>query len=444
MTFKWKRPKVTNSLTALFDNGKVPTTEEVLLNSDLMVSLRNEVPELINFLFNGNGPTQEYKTIVGLALTDKYKASERTKYMSRNAANILCAVCKDLQVKIWGQDDNILYNALKEVLENQKYYSDSMIAGHFYRIVNQAMIFTGNRFLNEHPDIYDKVVTHLDLTSFRELLIEIICAEIIDAKKIENLLSKAIQSMYRFNEPEKIKLFNLISVLNTSLGNNQNLYNLFNSESIVDNLLNIGYKVPKDNSFIINAVFSLVRKLLLDEDIIPDDTQKVDILTKNKKLLNLKIQKKFKKSTIDSLKGHLELFESCFILFYDDQEIMEESTKLFFDYGKPQSTFFYNNYIAAFELLLKDHPKLFSQFIDKFDIPNLIIKYFEHYQNKTILAPIPKFTSLIINEDSTYETCEKLKEDAWKIFICETYILREFKMRDFLEEAPVEKDDDFF
>lgn len=191
-----------NSLqTALRANPNLPL-KEFLENKDLFNSLKNEIPEIMNYLIplENNVPksSDNFEQIVLWALfpkeaklievsSDLIEISRRV--YSRNSANILSSVCRELSRRI--EDDSnkrLSINILKYIMEiESKEEIDPETTGHFVRILEACLRysltnsqnqnfykFIINNFNGSFLDFVQILINKLDYVPIRECLTHLI------------------------------------------------------------------------------------------------------------------------------------------------------------------------------------------------------------------------------------------------------------------------------
>ena len=212
--FSFKRPKVVNQLTTLINkNPEGVTIREVLANQDLSPSIRNEVPELLDFFCpplptpqsaeRQASSTKEYalreerqKDLALLAFTSKLNrkgeafADDECFRFNRNASNIISSPSKKFHDRLvyYYSDGNGKYTPspfLYQLIKFAKSFKGKVSVhhqpvfyGHFHRIFEAIVRSTKGEFFEiiykVEPSLnpfYKILVDRIYFTSIRQLYI---------------------------------------------------------------------------------------------------------------------------------------------------------------------------------------------------------------------------------------------------------------------------------
>ena len=215
--FAFKRPKVINKLTQLINGNPNVSVKEVLANEDLSPSIRNEVPELLDFfcppLPTPPSPERQPSTdenitkvegrqriLSKLAFTSElnkkeedFKESENlAKYLrfNRNASNILSSPSKkfhDRLVYYYVQANGkktpspFLEELIKfanSMAKNPNRHHNPVFYGHFHRIFEAVIRSSKGQFFEtlytlepSFKPFYNILLNKLNLTSIRQLYV---------------------------------------------------------------------------------------------------------------------------------------------------------------------------------------------------------------------------------------------------------------------------------
>lgn len=273
--FNFQRRIPENDITRLF-KSETPRLEQVLLCKDLSASIRNEIPQLLDFIAPADcNNTQNLKEIIILALKPELLKNKKQgyitcdqmikdyqqnlKFYSANCANILSSVCKDLQTRFENDPQHYLYNELCLFInKNINVTMDRCIAGHFARIFETVTRFSFSynkrgknctffNVIKEHfrniSAMVDILVESIEIVSIRELLshlgTEYPSVEEFCGKLMENMIYKAAIMNYHLycvmSEKKKkmtqdIELDNLLST--STLCQTQQYNNLAKSQPL--------------------------------------------------------------------------------------------------------------------------------------------------------------------------------------------------------------------
>ncbi|OHS99437.1 hypothetical protein TRFO_08358 [Tritrichomonas foetus] len=172
--FNFNRPKTVNKLTALFDNGKIPTVEEILESTDLSISLRYEVPELVDFIVpDETNDKTVLKSLLDLALPLKKQNVHHDFRYRRNASNIFSTICGKLQDRL--HKDGTLSLRLQRFIERSEMRRTSEFAGHFSRITENYVRHSKGEFIKNNLNIVNNIIESLvDMTPYSNLLANLI------------------------------------------------------------------------------------------------------------------------------------------------------------------------------------------------------------------------------------------------------------------------------
>lgn len=212
--FTFKRPKVVNQLTTLINkNPEGTTVKEVLENQDLSQSIRNEVPELLDFFCPPlpNPPSVErpmssaeanklkekrQKDLALLAFTSKLNRKgdeyDNDFRYNRNASNIISSPSKKFHDRLVyyysdGKGKYIFSPFLEELIKfarslnpdsNHKVHHQMAFYGHFHRIFEAIIRSTKGQFFETiykiAPDLnpfYKVILRQIHIISIRQLYI---------------------------------------------------------------------------------------------------------------------------------------------------------------------------------------------------------------------------------------------------------------------------------
>lgn len=212
--FAFKRPKVVNQLTQLINKDPNGTkVKDVLSNNDLSPSIRNEVPELLDFfcppqasppniekpenMRESNKLQEDRQTELSLlAFTSKLNregeeyAEDKYFRFNRNASNIISSPSKKFHDRLvyYYSDGNGKYTPspfLEQLIKfarsmrpENNVHHQAVFYGHFHRIFEALVRSSKGQFFDAiyklAPDLnpfYTILLNRIDLTSIRQLYI---------------------------------------------------------------------------------------------------------------------------------------------------------------------------------------------------------------------------------------------------------------------------------
>jgi hypothetical protein len=173
--FAFARRPIRNELTALFDGGKMPTLEAVLLCGALSTSVRNEVTELLNFIVNRDEPDQsKLPQLLDLALTKK-----STNYqLRRNAATVLSDASKQLHQRLRSYpkpEAPLIYERLIGFPDTDPMSAeDCELAGHYARIFAAVNRQGDGEILDRVKNLATTLFNHFHVTGYQELYVSLV------------------------------------------------------------------------------------------------------------------------------------------------------------------------------------------------------------------------------------------------------------------------------
>lgn len=175
----------TNDLAKeLKENPNLPI-EKILSNSELMISIRNELPELISYFENDGGV--HLQELFDIALTNKLNTNKIDFRYNRNASNILSCPSRIFQKN--AVNNPITIKSLNNFMKNSNFFRDTSFSGHFQRIIQSFQYFTNGSFIEQFSGLSDFLLHNIDLLSYRQLLVCLI-TDFSDNLKDKNILIK--------------------------------------------------------------------------------------------------------------------------------------------------------------------------------------------------------------------------------------------------------------
>jgi hypothetical protein len=177
--FQVRRAAVHNALTELFEN-KTPTLEEVLLCADFAVSVRNEVPQLMDFIHNpSNTANSKIPKLFDLALTPPPARDIAQLNCSRAAAAYLSAPNgrlheRYLSFKKAGHSIPYPYERITEFLRSRD-ANNLEIAGHFQRICTTLARWGSAGLFTHCPTLRTVILEKFEISAYAELFSAFLC-----------------------------------------------------------------------------------------------------------------------------------------------------------------------------------------------------------------------------------------------------------------------------
>lgn len=270
------RAKITNDLTRLIDSGC--DLKQVLMCKDLTISIRNEVPELIEFFFNEKNGEKQLNELFDYALTTKLNNNEDDyKNYNKPAATVLSSVCRSLQNKL--NDNSELKNRLLNFFndcdgdEENKPYRNPILAGHFQRIMETYNRFSGKKFVSEFNGIYKVLLDNLDLNAYYLLFVNLSIESLKGVAGAEKSASDMFDDIARIiQESKPEKQLNIINALMDIIKQSTEPPDTMCRNSLIESLFDIASK-SSENILLFTNSFKLIKKLFeIDESINQDET----------------------------------------------------------------------------------------------------------------------------------------------------------------------------
>jgi hypothetical protein len=162
-------------LTALFNEDETPALETVLGCGALASSVRDEVPELLNFIVNLDQPDQsKLPELLDLALTKK-----STNYqLRRNAATLLSSPSKQLHQRLRSYpqpEAPLIYERLIRFPDTDPMSAeDCELAGHYARIFAAVNQQGDKEILGRVKDLATTLFNHFHVTGYQELYVSLV------------------------------------------------------------------------------------------------------------------------------------------------------------------------------------------------------------------------------------------------------------------------------
>lgn len=170
--FKKDKGKEKNRLTKLLESNPNAPLKTVLVNPDLAISLRNEVPALFDYFLPENKDRTVLKELIAWALTDLNNQDEKDFIYNRNATNVLTCVSRKFHKALY--EDGTLDGQLAKFIDNTRYNESPSFSGQYSSILLQHSRQTDFQFFKDKPNFYKKILEHIQLLSYQRTLIEII------------------------------------------------------------------------------------------------------------------------------------------------------------------------------------------------------------------------------------------------------------------------------
>lgn len=158
-----------NSLTTLISSeGSNADLLQVLSNPDLGASMKNEVPEIVDWIFHPeSGEYPHLVEVMDTALSYKQLNEEIDFRHRRNAANILASVHRSLSRRL--AESDIFSDKINEFMESEEAVHPEL-AGHFARIVETVVIATQGTWLSGRQNLIDFLAKNIHIAGYQQLL----------------------------------------------------------------------------------------------------------------------------------------------------------------------------------------------------------------------------------------------------------------------------------
>lgn len=204
----FSKSNYTNHLAKQLKNNPNMPIEQVLSSSELMVSIRNELPELLSYFeIDGGVHLQE---LFDIALTNKLNNDKIDFRYNRNASNILSTPSNNFQKNVLKSP--IIINSLNKFIKESTFFRDTSFSGHFQRIIQSFQYFTNGTFIKQLPELSDFLLRNIDLLSCRQLLVFLII-DFQDNLKDKNILNKISKIVNSTNEHNIFAVFALSDIM---------------------------------------------------------------------------------------------------------------------------------------------------------------------------------------------------------------------------------------
>lgn len=182
----------------LNENPNLPIYK-ILSDSELMNSVQNELPELLEYFKRDNGI--HLQELFDIALTNKLNNDKIDFRHNRNASNVLSTPSSAFQEYILNSP--IMIKSLTEFISNSKFFRDTSFSGHFQRIIQSYQYFTNGTFIEQLPGISDFLLNNIDLLSYKQLLVLLI-VDFMDNFKDKDILIKISNIVNSKKEPHNL------------------------------------------------------------------------------------------------------------------------------------------------------------------------------------------------------------------------------------------------
>lgn len=455
--FFTKRRKISNSLTLLFEN-KTPTLDKVLENSDLSISLRYEVDELVDFIVPKECDPQKCPNLVqildyALPLT-RSKINPQLIYR-RNAANILSTICNKLQTRI--HTTNLLKNRIEEFI-TKKNSNVNEFAGHFQRITECFLRFeirTENKKpLNNFHAFLINILSKISILAYRFLAINIFSEfiDIINKKESSQnemkLASQIISKSIDINDDLTIK-YNHISMFFYIYQQNEAIFTDFDINCL-NNLFDTALMLSNYNQLYAYESFRIIDLLI----------SQLNSPNVNINILIDRYAEKQKKYIISLAKS--SIFNCCVIFRIFWKVLLNSKTldvmKYFFEdpYNHPNSEVNWFFYIKVVDVFSKMDSQTRYFYVRSKSLCTRAINYMKKLEK---YSTPPNFCILELIElisqplkDDEYKLSLNPNEEknpmlspewAEAVFTAKTILLKKRDAVDFAKKDFIQKDDFF-
>ncbi|OHS96360.1 hypothetical protein TRFO_10020 [Tritrichomonas foetus] len=202
----FKRPSFSNDLSNLIKKTPNITLEQVLEHPSLSQSIRNEDPELFNFLFPEDQMDLDHPQIpnfdrlIDYALTDinSHPNQYLIYQLNRNAANFLSTSNKKLMTLCTRDKTKRLFRRLRGFIydSDERILNNPMFVGHFSRIFPMWLVRYKDEFTEKNSFYNDRFsIIHL---------IEHSIANMPNNKAYSQIITALIQDCFNYIDGEKV------------------------------------------------------------------------------------------------------------------------------------------------------------------------------------------------------------------------------------------------
>ena len=247
-----------NSLTKLLENGNIPPVREVLFNPDLPKTVSGDAPELREYLFV-HGKIDE---VLDWALSDKHNRDKNDFMLNRNARTMFASVANKLQQQAW--EDGRLPQRLRDFFKTDS-ATKWMFAGHFADIYIRFSILTSGKIVEQDPNLYTNLITHINITGHRSLLENLLgpYGEQL-AKTFPNGLPELLRDMFRRAKSGDVNTIRSIFwTVSRAVECGQSISD-YQTKEIVQDILDVTTKLGESKSerFAKSVVFDFLENVL--------------------------------------------------------------------------------------------------------------------------------------------------------------------------------------
>ena len=154
-------PDLVNFIENIKENNL--SFNEVVLSPLLLLALRNENEDVIDYILN---PTI-FSKILKYSLSDVFIQEEQFYYMSQHCASILSCQCVPLQDKL-SEDEGFSRFLLR--FFNTSASSNTFLCANFVKVYINYLNYTRGSLLDDTQEILPQIIIKLNIISFVELL----------------------------------------------------------------------------------------------------------------------------------------------------------------------------------------------------------------------------------------------------------------------------------
>lgn len=246
----FSKPEGTNNLAKELKNNPNLPIEQVLSNSELMISIRNELPELILYFNSNNG--SHLQDLFDIALTNKLNNDKIDFRHNRNASNVLSTPANNFQKNT--VNNPIAIKSLNNFMTNSKFFRDTCFSGHFQRIIQSFQYFTNGTFIEQLTGLSDFLLRNIDLLSYRQLLVFLI-VDFQENLKDKNILIKIAKLVNSTNKNNISAIFTL-----SDIKRDRPDYPFLYRKDIIENLVEKAGSIKDENgSLFFFEIFHVLR-----------------------------------------------------------------------------------------------------------------------------------------------------------------------------------------
>lgn len=262
----FKRENINNELTQILDENPDAPIRDILLRSELTLSIRYECPQLISYITN----PEHLKELLKLVLTHELDNLDDNDKLKRASMLCLSTISKQIQEKLL--DSAVFIEALQSCLRNDL-YKDFQICGHFQRIVELYVQHTNGGFLQHFPDLCAYLIQHSNVLGLRSLLLKLL-TDFSEAFEEDDEYQKITIDITKAAKSENA--YFIVGLIRNIIKEKKTLMSAYRNETVLKNLLEATINPPNisHRSLFLAECFGIIENIINEypgsKDIIKD------------------------------------------------------------------------------------------------------------------------------------------------------------------------------